>query len=368
MLKKKDGTGNWLVFDVMRGMAIDSFEWLYWNTSDDAEVKAYQAVFPTATGFGFNPANNGQLSDGDYIYIAIRRDDQAEVTDATKVFNTTTGLGANPQWKPGFPVDFELYRKRTGTQLFHAGARLTGNKYLRTNDNSVQDSDSDLKWDYQDGFYSHTGFDSTYQAWMWKRAKSYFDIVAYTGTGSVRTIPHSLGTGSVPEMMWIKDRGRTKGWAVYHAALGNTKIANLNDTSPGSIAQNAWNNTSPTASVFTVNTAGTVNTSGQNYIAYLFSSLAGVSKVSSVVHSGTTNVDAGFSNGSRFVLLKRIDAAGDWYIWDSLRSIVSGDDPYLLLNSTAAEVTNTDYIDPYSAGFTITSSFPAGTYIYYAIA
>jgi hypothetical protein len=53
---------------------------------------------------------------------------------------------------------------------------------------------------------------------------------------------------------------------------------------------------------------------------------------------------------------------------------VAGNDPYLLLNSTAAEVTNTDYVDTYSAGFEITSTAPAdinangGTYIFLAIA
>jgi len=40
----------------------------------------------------------------------------------------------------------------------------------------------------------------------------------------------------------------------------------------------------------------------------------------------------------------------------------------LLLNSDAVEVTNTDYIDPLSSGFTLTSSFTAGTYIFLAIA
>ena len=64
----------------------------------------------------------------------------------------------------------------------------------------------------------------------------------------------------------------------------------------------------------------------------------------------------------------------DWYVWDTARGIVSGNDPYLLLNSTAAEVTNTDYIDPLNAGFTVTSSAPAalnasgGTYLFLAIA
>jgi hypothetical protein len=53
---------------------------------------------------------------------------------------------------------------------------------------------------------------------------------------------------------------------------------------------------------------------------------------------------------------------------------VSGNDPYLLLNSTAAEVTNTDYIDTYSAGFEISSTAPSeinengGSFIFLAIA
>ncbi len=53
------------------------------------------------------------------------------------------------------------------------------------------------------------------------------------------------------------------------------------------------------------------------------------------------------------------NGSGDWYVYDSERGIVAGDDPYLLLNSVSAEVTNTDYIDPLSSGFTVTSSAPA---------
>ena len=57
-----------------------------------------------------------------------------------------------------------------------------------------------------------------------------------------------------------------------------------------------------------------------------------------------------------------------------MRGITSGNDPYSLINSSAAEVTGTDYIDPLSSGFTVTSSAPAvlnasgGTYIFLAIA
>ena len=74
------------------------------------------------------------------------------------------------------------------------------------------------------------------------------------------------------------------------------------------------------------------------------------------------------------MMIKRTDSTGDWYVWDSARGIVAGNDPYLLLNSTAAEVTNTDFIDTAATGFEISSTAPAdinasgGTYIFLAIA
>jgi hypothetical protein len=111
------------------------------------------------------------------------------------------------------------------------------------------------------------------------------------------------------------------------------------------------------------------------YISYLFATVAGVSKVGSYTGTGADlNVDCGFSAGARFILIKRTDSTGDWYVYDSERGIVAGNDPYFLLNSNAAQVTNTDYIDPLSSGFTVTSSAPAalnasgGTYIFLAIA
>jgi hypothetical protein len=120
---------------------------------------------------------------------------------------------------------------------------------------------------------------------------------------------------------------------------------------------------------------GDVNQSGYNYVAYLFATVAGVSKVGSYTGTAATlQIDCGFTGGARFVLIKRTDSTGDWYVYDTARGIVSGNDSYLLLNSTAAEVTNTDYVDTYSAGFELSSTAPAGlnanggTYIFLAIA
>jgi hypothetical protein len=136
-----------------------------------------------------------------------------------------------------------------------------------------------------------------------------------------------------------------------------------------------WNSTAPTSTVFSVGTSGDTNASGDNYVAYLFATCAGVSKVGSYTGTATTNqIACGFTGGARFVLIKRTDSTGDWYVWDTARGIIAGNDPYLLLNSTAAEVTGTDYVDTYNAGFEISSTAPAainangGTFIFLAIA
>ena len=124
-----------------------------------------------------------------------------------------------------------------------------------------------------------------------------------------------------------------------------------------------------------VTSGDSVNTSGSTYVAYLFATCPGVSKVGSYTGTGTTQtINCGFTGGARFVLIKRTDSTGDWYTYDTARGIVSGNDPYLLLNSTSAEVTITDFIDPVSTGFALDSTALAtinvsgGSYIFLAIA
>jgi hypothetical protein len=134
-----------------------------------------------------------------------------------------------------------------------------------------------------------------------------------------------------------------------------------------------FNSTSPTSSVFSVGNSPTVNGSGETYIAYLFATAAGVSKVGSYTGTGSTlNIDCGFSSGARFVLIKQTSNSGNWYVWDTARGIVAGNDPYLSLYNTTAQTTDNDYIDPYSAGFSLTYEAVVNesgrSFIFYAIA
>jgi hypothetical protein len=169
---------------------------------------------------------------------------------------------------------------------------------------------------------------------MWKRAPNFFDVVAYTGDGATsQVVNHNLGT--VPEMMWIKSRSNSRNWVVYHKDLGNAKQLRLN-TTVAELASGNWSYTTPTDSVFTIGNGADVNSNNYTQIAYLFASLDGVSKVFSVTKSSGSDasVNCGFSAGPRFVLLKRTDSTGDWYVWDSERGIVAGNDPLQVMIHT----------------------------------
>jgi hypothetical protein len=210
--------------------------------------------------------------------------------------------------------------------------------------------------------------------WNFRRAPSFFDEVCYTGTGSATTVTHNLGV--VPEMMIVKCRstgGTNRGWWTYVAPLGNTQALYLNTTDNAQTA-GIWNNTTPTSTVFSVDGSYLVNGSGATYVAYLFATAAGVSKVGSYTGNGTTQtINCGFTTGARFVLIKRTDTTGDWYTYDTARGMTTLTDPYLFLNDTAAETATLGSVTTVSTGFALNAGILAainasgGSYIFFAV-
>jgi hypothetical protein len=112
-----------------------------------------------------------------------------------------------------------------------------------------------------------------------------------------------------------------------------------------------------TDSYFTVEGTGAdSNLSSNEYIAILFATVAGVSKVGTYTGNGTgQNINCGFSAGARFVLIKPLSAVGNWSVFDTARGIVAAADPTIWLNLSAIE-SSSDIVDPYSAGFAVTGS------------
>jgi hypothetical protein len=162
--------------------------------------------------------------------------------------------------------------------------------------------------------------------------------------------------GAVPELMIVKGRSGATDWQVYSSALANTEYLVLNTTAAKATGATRWNSTTPTSSVFSLGTATEVNTSAATYAAYLFATVGGVSKVGTYTGTGATQVvNCGFAAGARFVLIKRTDSTGDWYVWDTARGIIAGNDPYLRLNLLTAEVTGTDWVDTAASGFELSN-------------
>ena len=270
--------------------------------------------------------------------------------------------------------DLVLYRTTADGANWFSQNRLTGNDTLLTNTTAAENTSS-----YYNSYgkvmhnVAADGITSTGTSsfgWMWARARGYFDVVAYSGTGSgAQNVTHNLGV--VPEMMWIKVRSDTDNWVVYHSALGNTKRLMLNSADGPSSANSAFfNNTTPTSSVFT---AGSLINASQNYMAYLFATVAGISKVGTYTGDGTAGkvIDCGFTNGAKFVLIKELNDSHNWFVYDTERGISSGNDPYLWLNATDAQNDQTDSIDPDSSGFAVNyanTNSNGDSYIFYAIA
>jgi hypothetical protein len=379
---------SWQIIDNMRGMSFTDSARLFPNSSG-AEVTGSQWITPTSTGF----ITSSSFAANTFIYMAIRRPNKPP-TSGTQVYSAIarTGTGvANTITGVGFAPDLIHAHRRNGVSSGPPwNDRLRGAiSFTTATSTGAESSDSTVISTFnQDGVTvgigaQVNGSTFTYINHFFKRAPGFFDVVCYTGTGVATTVNHNLGV--VPELIIVKARNRSgvyvTGWSVWSTSVvstyGSSYLLSMNETSPAQANSAIFTTTQPTSTVFSVGTNDSSNASanGNLYVAYLFATLAGISKVGSYTGNGTSQTIAcGFSAGARFVLIKRTDSTGDWYIWDSARGIVSANDPHLSLNSTAAEVTTDDSVDPDNSGFIVNQvaatniNVTSATYIFLAIA
>lgn len=415
--RDSDPHTGWLMFDNMRGVAYGrgtsspngDDQFLYANKDSVEQTDAI--VNFTSTGFSLtNGGYNVNTLDDNYVYMAIRRPHKPK-TVGTDVFtiNTRNGTGsATSITNIGFNPDLVISKTRTSSTQNNAAFwydRVRGNfKHLISNLTQAEDNisttgmkisgTSDKTVDIvQLNNINRSG--DTNVDWMFRRTPGFFDIVAYQGTGTgaaspaTQDVSHNLQ--AVPELMIVKYRENGSGgdpaypWTIYHSALGSGKYLKLNNQ--GEQTENGQWNGNPTDTVIKLGTNGYTNYNGWSYVAYLFASLPGVSKIGTYsVGSGTSvdqNIDCGFSSPARFIMIKRYDngmtagSQGNWGVWDTARGIGTGNDSYLLLNLDNAESTGFNDISEYASGFTVnaesgtTSGYwnvSNASYIYLAIA
>lgn len=379
--------GSWEINDNIRGLTVNGANYLYAQLTN-AEVSYPTQRYTAISSTGFSMV--AQTANAVYIYVAIRRGPMKIPTVGTDVFTPVarTGTGANATVTSGFVTDTVIEGNRT---LVSAGAkfgvwnRLRWNNYLLTTTTDIEVAGDTTyvqtnPWDITTGYNVGTtsslinSSSGDFINWMIRRAPGFHDVVCYTGTGSATTVSHNLG--AVPELMIVKRRGtNVAAWNVYTSTTGATQILTLNTSNASTSSTSPWNDTAPTASVFTVGTAAATNAASGTYVALLFASCPGVSKIGTFTGNGTSQtINCGFSGGARFVMIKRTDSTGNWLVGDTARGLVSGNDPLLYMNSIDGEVTTLDWLDTNSSGFVVNQDTTANanvnnaTYIYLAIA
>ena len=244
-----------------------------------------------------------------------------------------------------------------------------------------------------DHFDSTTG--SGMASWSWKAATTFdpatdgtvttgsgrsnstagFSIVKYTGETDAMTVGHGLA--QAPEMIILKNIDGVYYWAGYSKEVGNTKSIPINDEG-APYSEKSWNDTTPTASVFSLGAQSETsshrfNYASENFIAYCFHSIEGYSKVGS--YEGNNNADGTFIyTGMRpsWIMIKNIDSAQPWMMSDDKRSTYNVVVDDLQANNSNSESTGSLDIDYVSNGFkcrtTNVTMNAANTYIYLAFA
>ena len=310
-------------------------------------------------GFEFTPPTGfGRLCTADL---------PTELIDNPKeYFNTVTydGNGGTQSVSGvGFSPDWTWIKSKGGS--FSSNHYLVDNvrsssypfKRLYSNSTSAEGSTTDRFMSFDsDGFTVKmtgggggftNGGSQSYVAWNWvETAEAGFDIRTYSGTGSSRTVSHTLG--AVPHAMFVKTRTSGDHWAVYHQRIGNNKIIYLNLTNSQASSSGYWNNTTPTSSVFSVGNDNKTNKSGDSYVAYIFSEIQGYSKFGQYVGNGSSSNGTFVYCGFRpaLVIMKKYDGSDNWEMQDSVRDPDNPVNASLFPNSSSNQSTgrNIDFL------------------------
>ena len=323
---------------------------------------------------------------------------------------TYTGNGSNTAKSMGHQTDWLWIKQRNATQnhVLQDVVRGVG-KYLLSDVTNAEATSSTQVISFDtDGFTVGTAASTndssdTYVAWSWKAGGSAtsnsegtitssvsanteagFSIVGYTGLGSGytgSTVGHGLG--GVPELMIVRRRNATANWFVYHHQANGvnssdpeTDYHTLETTNARADNAGPWNDTAPTSTVFTVGADGWTNSAG-TYVAYLFRSIQGYSKVGAYTGFGSTDgpfIYTGFR--PRYILGKSSNASYNWFTHDTARDVDNPTISRLFSDSSGAEnsseAESTYGIDFLSNGFKIRASHvttgSSAAYIYWAFA
>ena len=406
-IKNRSGTTNHNLSDRLRG----SGDRLYSNLANASESQTYSGTdnLLSFNSDGFSLGDGSDTNTSGSNFVAWGWDAGADQTATGYGCVTYTGSGTlRPITDIGFSPDLVWFKARDqayDTRVFDSVRGPT--KVLYSSLTNAEASENSVIAFINDGVTANhagsNGSDVKYVGWAWDAGDSApasngngtiastvkastangFSIVTYTGNDTNNaTVGHGLS--STPEMIIARARNEAENWVVYHKDItpaSNSLSLNLNiaATSFGS----GWIDNA-TSTVFRLKDGSSnrdnVNKSSSNYIAYCWHSVSGYSKIGSYTGNGSATgptVTCGFRPA--FVMIKRSDSTGNWYIFDVNRDPDNKGQRYLRPNVGNAEGgsgTGQEYVDFQSNGFQIIADSSAfsegntsgGTYIYMAFA
>ena len=208
-----------------------------------------------------------------------------------------------------------------------------------------------------------------YVAYGFRKKAGFFDIQTWTGNStSNRQISHDLD--SVPGAIFVKNiTSNSNNWWGYHRKInangGNPAedyYLTLNAMNSKTNTVNAWIDTAPTSTHFTIGAQSENNLNGQTYIAYIFAhddARFGTSQDKEIIkcdfYWGATagqTVNLGWK--PQFLWITRPDGTRNRCVFDLARGIPAGtyNTPRIQANRANAEDTD-NYLNVTSTGFTL---------------
>jgi len=321
------------------------------------------AAFPAAAGtynFGAKTFSNTAT----YPTICTQNLSTPSIPNASSAGMAVIGLGSAIESSLAAAAPFtdylEIFKDRSSSQSWRWRDTVQGTSYMLASNSTAARS----------AYASPTSGDNYIGYRLKKDVANGIDIVQYTGTGSTRTVSHSLGV--VPQLMLVKCTGTTGDWYVWYTTFSGLQYLCLDLTQAINSNTATWGNATPTSSVISV--GATLSQSSATHIAYLFSAVPGFSKFGAFTGNGSTDgpfTDLGFK--PRFMMFKRVDDVGDWAILDTVRNTFNIASSLLFPHLPDAEATS-GVVDFISNGFKIRASggsflnTSGATYLYMAFA
>jgi hypothetical protein len=329
------------------------------NNAADYTSTSIVGIDFLSNGFQIKNTNADHNANGNkYIYIAFGSDASAAPALANSfTTNLYTGNSGTQILGTGFQPSLVWIKDRSATRdhnltdsvrgvthpiYMTTQGQLTNSTFLTSFNTdgfslgnqaaSNENLEDFVAWSWKANIIPSINTDGDTQTIVSANSAAGFSIASYTGTGSVQTVGHGLS--AAPELIILKKISNTQNWNTGSDEIGWTKYFDGPNTNGAAGTETTvWNDTAPTSTVVTLGGSNNTNANGENYIMYAWQSIAGFSKMGSYTGNGSTQSITGLGFQPSWLLIKNVDSARGWQMFDSSR----GANQLLFANSNSAE-------------------------------